>query len=808
MSELLAPAGSMESLVAAVQNGADAVYFGARLFNARRGADNFGQDGLKEAVRYCHVRGVRAHITLNTLVRDGEMAALERQVAEIAEAGADAAIVQDLGVAACVRRLAPEVCLHASTQMAVHNRQGVEYLRDHGFNRAVLAREMSLAEIEKCAGLGVELEAFCHGALCVSCSGQCLFSSLVGGRSGNRGMCAQPCRLPYQLGDARGYLLSPRDLMLMDDLKAMERAGVVSFKIEGRLKRPEYVAIVTGVYRRALDGEAISEADREALLQIFNRGGFSRGYLRKMNDAALMCPARPNHMGVLVGARGVLKRDVDAEDALVERAGGEERPVKLQGRAGERVRVRGDLYRLVDARQMRAARESYAHERRAIPITAALTLRVGENMRLRVSDGTHTFEATGEIAQPARSKPPDVSRLREQIGKTGGTPYALADIAIDADETAFAAAAQLNALRRAALEGLTQARCAAFRPRRAPGATSVTAAEAPSSPGAPGAGRGSATPVPAAGDKARQEKNADEAPTTPVPAAGKAFLPLEDRAARRPEAARVRLIARSDRPEILLAALKAGADEIVLDPCDWRREALEACLSALEGEAFALALPAVANAGVLDGAHAWAREHAARLTAVYAANVAHLSMDWGVELRGDFALNLFNARAVAETGLARYMPSLELTARQMADLPGEKELFFWGRAPLMRLRHCPLRAALALPGAHDACRRCDGAETPLDGMALVDRRGAAFPLRRVASKEGCVVEALNSVPHWLLPRRERLCACSGWTLFLRAGEPARAIVAACRAALEGETVDFSPFAGMQTTSGHDFRGVE
>ncbi|HIQ82226.1 MAG TPA: U32 family peptidase [Candidatus Pullichristensenella stercorigallinarum] len=757
MSELLSPAGSMEALTAAVQNGADAVYFGARLFNARRGADNFDGDGLERAVSYCHARGVRAHVTLNTLVREDETAALEREIAEIAAAGADAVIVQDLGVAARVRRLAPQLSLHASTQMAVHNRQGVEYLRGHGFDRAVLAREMPLSEIEKCAGLGVELEAFCHGALCVSCSGQCLFSSLVGGRSGNRGMCAQPCRLPYRLGEKRGYLLSPRDLMLLDDLRDMERAGVVSFKIEGRLKRPEYVAVVTAIYRRALDGEAVSEADREALLQIFNRGGFSRGYLRGMNDAALMYSQRPNHMGVLVGENGVLRRDVDAEDALVERAGGEERPVKLQGRAGTRVAVRGKIYRLTDARQMRLARESYAQERRTVALTARLTLRVGEKMRLRVSDGSREFEAAGESTQAASSRPLDPARVRAQVGKTGGTPYVFAQINLDADETAFAAAAQLNALRREALEGLTALRLAAMRPRAQAGSASTGAEDAPLS---------------------------------------------------RPETDTIRLIARSDRPEILLEALQNGADEIVFDPCDLRRGALDEALRALAGHPFALALPAVANADVLEGVRAWARTVGGQLTAVYAANVAHLGMDWGVEVRGDFALNLFNARAVAETGLMRYMPSLELTARQAAELPGEKELLFWGRAPLMRLRHCPLRAAQDLSGPHDACRRCDRSATPLDGLALIDRRGAAFPLRRVASDGGCVVEVLNSVPHWLLPKRARLCACSGWVLLLRAGEPAGEIVRACRAALAGGEIGPALPENLQTTSGHSFRGVD
>ena len=550
MTELLSPAGSMEALVAAVQNGADAVYFGARLFNARRGADNFGADDLAQAVAYCHARGVQAHVTLNTLVRQDELPALEAQIAEIARAGADAVIVQDLGVAHSVRAIAPGLALHASTQMAVHNRQGVEFLRERGFARAVLAREMTLEQIAMCAGLGVELEAFCHGALCVSCSGQCLFSSLVGGRSGNRGMCAQPCRLPYRLGEKRGYLLSPRDLMLVDDLSAMREAGVTSFKIEGRLKRPEYVAVVTGVYRRALDGEEITQADREALLQMFNRGGFSRGYLRKMNDAALMCPDRPDHAGVLVAQGGVLTRDVDAQDALVAReSGAQDRPVRLRGRAGERIAWRGNIYRLADAALLRTARESYARERRAVALTARLRLRVGEAARLRVSDGAREFEAVGEAVEPSRSRALDARRVREQIARTGGTPYRFEEIALDADEGAFVSAAQLNALRRAALEGLDGLRAA----------------------------RGEV-----------------------------ALSAFEEQAPSHPEADRVRLIARGDSARALLCALGAGADEAVFDPCDLRRAALDAFLAEMGSERFALALPPTADAQVLDGVHAWA----------------------------------------------------------------------------------------------------------------------------------------------------------------------------------------------------------
>ena len=503
----------------------------------------------------------------------------------------------------------------------------------------------------------------------------------------------------------------------------------------------------------------ITQADREALLQMFNRGGFSRGYLRKMNDAALMCPDRPDHAGVLVAQGGVLTRDVDAQDALVAReSGAQDRPVRLRGRAGERIAWRGNIYRLADAALLRTARESYARERRAVALTARLRLRVGEAARLRVSDGAREFEAVGEAVEPSRSRALDARRVREQIARTGGTPYRFEEIALDADEGAFVSAAQLNALRRAALEGLDGLRAA----------------------------RGEV-----------------------------ALSAFEEQAPSHPEADRVRLIARGDSARALLCALGAGADEAVFDPCDLRRAALDAFLAEMGSERFALALPPTADAQVLDGVHAWAWENRDRLTAVYAANVAHLSMQWPAPLRGDYCLNLTNARAVRAAGVARYMPSLELTARQAQALPGEKELLIWGRAPLMRLRHCPLRAAWGLAGAHAACRRCDqgagganGAPASLNGLALVDRRGAAFPLRRIASDAGCVVEVLNSVPHWLLPKRARLCACSGWVLFVRAGESVEPIVRACRAALDGKAPVLPAFEENQTTSGHSFRGVE
>ena len=331
--ELLSPAGNREALIAAVQNGADAVYLGYTAFGARSYAGNFDEAGLAEAVRYCHERGRRVYVTVNTLVKEPEMDDAADVLEMLCRRGADAVLVQDLGLAALCRERFPDLALHASTQMTIHNAQGVRLLREMGFTRVVPARECPLEEIRLIAAEGLETEVFVHGALCVSVSGQCLFSGIIGGRSGNRGKCAQPCRMRYRRPDGvQGCLLCTRDLMLLQRLPELRDAGVDSLKIEGRMKRPEYVAVVTAAYRRALDcaqrGEpyAPDEATCQALRQIFNRGGFTEGYLMDKNNAALMSWERPGHFGVPVGrverVRGELagvrlERELSADEAAL-----------------------------------------------------------------------------------------------------------------------------------------------------------------------------------------------------------------------------------------------------------------------------------------------------------------------------------------------------------------------------------------------------------------------------------------------------------------------------------------------------------
>ena len=775
--ELLAPAGDESALRAAVQNGADAVYLGAGSFNARRNAGNFDGRALDDAVAYCHARGVRVHVTLNTLVRQDEFDALLEAARAVNESGADAVIVQDLGVAAALRQIAPRLELHASTQMAVHNRQGVAFLKAQGFDRVVLARELTFEEMARCADEGIEIETFVHGALCAACSGQCLMSSMVGGRSGNRGLCAQPCRLPWRLGDRAGHLLSTRDLCAIDELVRLREAGVSSLKIEGRLKRAEYVAVTVAAYRRALDAlyekkPFDSGAARDELRQMFNRGGFTRGYGPGAAESELMYPERPNHVGVRVGESGkngevVLAATVSGADILaLRRKGSEDIPVSLSGLAGERARCaaarRGDgLWRLVSEEQMKRARQSFDGEHWQIPVSALAVLKVGQPAALTVWDGEHAATAEGPVIEAATGRGFDAERTRVQLSKTGGTCYAVTGVALHADADAHCPASLLNALRRNALEALEAQRT-----------------------------------------RVRRQSLTFETPALPREAVD---APL--------------LMAQSADPTQLLAALKAGADVAVFAPRDIRPASLAAVdLKPLAAAGrLALALPAVAADEALDGLNAWALENRVCFEMTFLSNIGQFALEWPGTWAGDYMLNIGNnaaAKQLCDWGVKRYTPSVELNAGQIARLGGCIDLIVWGRVPLMQLRHCPLRAAQNMQGRHAQCRHCDtcAAAERLDGRVMTDRKGVAFPLRRLAQPGGCVVQLLNSAPIMPLRRLERLPASAGWRLLLDAGEPVEVIVDLYRAALDGADFRSMPqwrtVEDMDTTTGHFFRGVE
>lgn len=275
--EVLSPAGSMESVYAAVRSGADAVYLGSKALNARRGAANFDNNELSQAVRYCHECGVKAYLTLNTMCFDSELSDAKKMIEYAAKIGIDAIIASDLGVVSVIRNICPEMKIHASTQMLIQSAMGCGAAKELGISRVVLAREMSFDEIKKAADVGIETEVFVHGALCMCISGQCYISSMIGSRSGNRGLCAQTCRLPFKLNDKNGYSLSLKDMSLIDHVKKLSSCNISSLKIEGRMKRPEYVAAATACVRAAVDGADYREL-KDKLKAIFSRSGFTDGY--------------------------------------------------------------------------------------------------------------------------------------------------------------------------------------------------------------------------------------------------------------------------------------------------------------------------------------------------------------------------------------------------------------------------------------------------------------------------------------------------------------------------------------------------
>ncbi|MBR3231301.1 MAG: U32 family peptidase, partial [Lachnospiraceae bacterium] len=343
-TELLAPAGSIEGLKAVIAAGADAVYIGGTKFGARAYADNPDEDDLLDAIDYAHLRDVKVYMTVNTLLKDNEIKELPAYLAPYVERGLDAVLVQDFGVLALLSRTFPDLPLHASTQMTITGPFGASLLKEYGVVRVVPARELSLRELSRIRReSGLEVEAFVHGALCYSYSGMCLFSSMLGGRSGNRGRCAQPCRLPYAIGSGKrktqGYLLSPKDLCGLDLLPELIDAGVDSLKIEGRMKGPEYAALTAFIYRKYADlyletGDAgfhVEESDRKKLLEMFNRGGFTDGYFARHNGPEMISKQRPGHAGVRIGTgtaqRGIARISLSQDTAkgdLIELPGGQE----------------------------------------------------------------------------------------------------------------------------------------------------------------------------------------------------------------------------------------------------------------------------------------------------------------------------------------------------------------------------------------------------------------------------------------------------------------------------------------------------
>ncbi len=413
--ELLAPAGGMSRLKAAIQSGADAVYLGGPCFGARHSADNFSEDELKEAVEYAHLYGVDVHVTVNTLIKEKELQRLEEYIKFLAVAGVDAILVQDMGVARIVKKVCPQMPLHASTQMTVTSLEGVKYLEDNGFSRVVLARELSYDEIKHiCEGAKAQIEVFVHGAICMSYSGQCLMSSIIGGRSGNRGRCAQPCRLPYTLcsdgkKDLSAHILSPKDMALINEIDKLKKIGVKSLKIEGRLKRAEYVSAVTGIYRKYIDNtKPVEKSDIKELQDAFSRG-FTDGYFKNKLGKDMMSHNNPSNAD----------KNFFSKEALA-----------------------------------RANGETFI---RKIPVYINASMSVGESLCVTMYDDDNNYVSafSKEIAGEAIKD--NSHRIREQLSKLGQTPFEAMSVELYADGASMSIGA-INQTRREAAQLLIKER--------------------------------------------------------------------------------------------------------------------------------------------------------------------------------------------------------------------------------------------------------------------------------------------------------------------------------------------------------------
>lgn len=843
--ELLAPAGNWEALVAAVQNGADAVYLGGKLFNARQGAANFDHEQLKRAIEYAHIRGVRVYVTVNILLSDEELAEAIHFLYFLQRAGADAVIVQDLGLATLARQVIPELPLHASTQMTVHNRLAVQKLLALGFRRVVPAREMSLMEIRAIKeDTGADLEVFIHGALCVCYSGQCLLSSMIGGRSGNRGRCAQPCRLTYTLVDEGGrplvdsrevgeYLLSPRDLNLSEHLPDLIRAGINSFKIEGRMKRPEYVATVVRIYRELID-RAMEEKDFRLtpgevrdLAQIFNRD-FTTGYFYGRPGYELMSYKRPNNRGLFLGRvvryhPGLRRAEVALEESL--RVGdGLEVWVSRGGRVGvevhdlwekgrrvieapagavveillpERVHPGDRLFKTHDAALMERARVTFASPRevRKIPVRFFVRARLNEPILVRVEDAAgHAGEGRGTTTtQRAVKRPLTPEFLRRQLDRLGNTPFALTDLQCDLNVDVIVPVGEINEARRRALEELEAARVEASRP---------------------------VSPLPEDVFKNRLARGG-------WPAGGAA----RGRAGRSQPLLSVVVTHLAG----VRAAVDAGVDLVYFGGESFRsgpavreediRRAASLCRE--QGVLFVLSTPRIIQdpeMPVIDKL----LDLAARLPAagILAGNLGLLDRvaQTGLALYADLAFNIFNLRTAAyflSQGAVQLALSPELTMEQVAVLVDRgqfaAEVLVQGAVELMVSQYCALGSLLGglAPGKKCAwpCvgRRC----------ALKDRLGAIFPLE---VDQFCRMHLFNSRDLCLLDDVQRLMEIGVAALridargrdehYVRAAvkayrramvlNPARARDAWELAFLRESLLRFSP-AGL--TKGHYYRGV-
>ena len=693
MLELLAPAGSMEALRAAVQNGANAVYLGCGTFNARQSAKNFTPQLLTEAVKYCHIRGVAVHLALNTLVSDKETPDLIELIRHAALSGVDAFIVQDLGVAQLCRQIAPSIPLHGSTQMTIHSLPGVLMCAAMGMQRVVLSRELSREEIRHiCKESPIEIEVFAHGALCMSYSGQCYLSSVIGGRSGNRGRCAQPCRQSYGYSRWENkYPLSLKDNCLVPYLQELAEMGVASIKLEGRMKRPEYVATVTRVYRQALDTGNVTRTMLSELHTAFNRQGFTDGYYTGNLGRAMF---------------GIREEKTEEGDWL------------------------------------REARQSYeTTENPLVPLQFQARLTHNESYLCVTDPEGRVSSVFGPVPEPAHSQSLTPEMLSQRLSKTGGTPYRCAQISVSVEPGLMLSAAAINAMRRDALNQLT-----ALRARRDPIRLS------------------------------RPQKTPRFSGSHQHPAL---------------------TIQVSSREQVTGSLLKS-APAVLYIPIHLLAEDLNWTRSITRRVNVCAVLPRIVHDGEL--ARLQQNLTLAKSLGVNDALVGNLGQvltvrQCGLNVRGDFGLNLYNSAAMntaRELELRSATLSFEMTLPQIRDVSKAVpcEILAYGRLPLMVTENCLIQGRTGTCTCH------------LSGTKLVDKTGAEFPV--IKDGASCRSVLLNGKKLNLLDRQDDLSRLGLWAfrLYFTTENPREVdqVLASCH-----DPVPFDPGA---CTRGLYLRGID
>lgn len=802
--ELLAPAGNFNALKAAVENGADAVYLGGKEFNARRGANNFDRKQLLEALDYAHLKGVNIYVTVNILLSDQELRAAAEFIDFLYVSGADGIIVQDLGLAHFIKSNFKDMELHASTQMTIHNVESAQMLKNLNFDRIVLARELSLEDIgEIKSKVGLKIETFIHGALCICYSGQCLMSSFIGGRSGNRGQCAQPCRLPYTLINERkkpvsvkAHFLSPRDLCMIEHIPYLIKAGIDSFKIEGRLKRPEYVAQVTRIYREVIDRfmEApdrfmVSPEEIKRLLQVFNRD-FTTGYFFGNPGSALMSIESPKNKGIFVGK--VLDYNyqnhrikVKLEEPLREGDGvrfkgtddlglvvtkmykngniiTEAKPGQIIELNAKKFIPKGTvIYKTADFQLNKESAESYKNPRleKKMPVDFYVTAKIGYPVIIKAIDiDGNTGVAKSEfIVEHAVKKPLDVATLKAQIDRLGETVFKLRNFHADIDDNIMMPFSVINDLRRTVIYKLQSKRIKRY-------------------------------------DRSNKTTNCLE------------FLAQYMKVVRPvPNQTDVKLSVRSNTLDAALAAESAGADIIYfgsdnLSELELYYKDVYTTLSKRDVSIY-MVFPRIIKPDDMPKALSLLEKMKLEgIQGVVAGNLGILSesVKLGFNVIADFSLNVFNSvslHLLKKLGAQRMILSPELTLKQIEVLSGdvEKEVIVHGRLPLMFSEH--------------DIRDFDNA-SKVQVVGIRDRLGKVFPItfdehnrtQIYNSDELCMINHLNSI---------KQAGVSVMELYLNNTAPDRVnyIVASYKDVLQGKrSVDENEIT-KNFTHGHYFRGV-